>query len=72
MAGQIKYEIGQIIYILSNKTQTVIPAIVEEQVDRKIRRADGVHTILNYKLSLGPKERRQVVDLAKIDGEVIN
>lgn len=70
MAGQQTYNMGQIIYILSNKSQTVVPAIVDEQVVRKIRKADGIHEVVSYKLCIGPKDRQQVVDLARIDGEV--
>jgi hypothetical protein len=72
MAGQQTYNMGQIIYILSNKSQAVVPAIVEEQVVRKIRKADGVHEVVSYKLCIGPKERQQVVDLARVDGEVFD
>lgn len=72
MAGQQTYNMGQIIYILSNKTQSVVPAIVDEQVVRKIRKADGIHEVVSYKLCIGPKERQQMVDLARIDGEVFD
>jgi hypothetical protein len=70
MVGQQTYNMGQIIYILSNKSQTVVPAIVDEQVVRKIRKADGIHEVVSYKLCIGPKDRQQFVDLARIDGEV--
>lgn len=72
MAGQQTYNMGQIIYILSNKSQAVVPAIVDEQVVRKIRKADGIHEVVSYKLCIGPKERQQVVDLARVDGEVFD
>lgn len=70
MAGQQTFNMGQIIYILSNKSQAVVPAIVDEQVVRKIRKADGIHEVVSYKLCIGPKERQQIVDLARVDGEV--
>jgi hypothetical protein len=72
MAGQQVFNMGQIIYILSNKTQSVVPAIVDEQVVRKIRKADGIHEVVSYKLCIGPRDRQQVVDLARIDGEVFD
>jgi len=72
MAGQQVFNMGQIIYILSNKSQSVVPAIVDEQVVRKIRKADGIHEVVSYKLCIGPKDRQQVVDLARIDGEVFD
>jgi predicted transcriptional regulator with HTH domain len=71
MAGQ-QFNMGQIIYILSNKTQSVVPAVIDEQVVRKVRRSDGIHEVISYKLSIGPKERQQSVDLSKIDGEVFS
>lgn len=72
MAGQQTYNMGQIIYILSNKSQSVVPAIVDEQVVRKIRKNDGIHEVVSYKLCIGPKDRQQIVDLARIDGEVFD
>lgn len=72
MAGQQNFNMGQIIYILSNKTQSVVPAIVDEQVVRKIRKADGIHEVVSYKLCIGPRDRQQVVDLSRIDGEVFD
>jgi hypothetical protein len=71
MAGQQKtLNIGQIIYILSNKSQSVVPAIVAEEDTRKVRKLDGIHEVVNYKLCIGPKERQRVVELNRIDGEV--
>lgn len=70
MAGQQAYNIGQIIYILSNKSQSVVPAIVAEEDFRKIRKLDGVHEVMNYKLCIGPKDRQRIVELSRIDGEV--
>lgn len=70
MAGQRAYNIGQIIYILSNKSQSVVPAIVAEEDTRKVRKLDGVHEVTNYKLCIGPKDRQKVVELSRIDGEV--
>lgn len=71
MAGQqASYSIGQIIYILSNKSQSVVPAIVAEEDFRKVRKLDGVHEVVNYKLCIGPKDRQKTVDLNRIDGEV--
>ena len=67
---QTHYNIGQIIYILSNKSQSVVPAIVAEEDFRKVRKLDGVHEVVNYKLCIGPKDRQRVVSLSQIDGEV--
>lgn len=62
------YTIGQIIYILSNKNQTVVPAIVSEEDVRKIKTLNGVQEIVNYKLSIG--KDKKIVDLNRIDAEV--
>lgn len=71
MAGQqLTFNIGQIIYILSNKSQSVVPAIVAEEDFRKVKKLDGVHEVVNYKLCIGPKDRQRVVSLSQIDGEV--
>jgi len=70
MAGSQTYNIGQIIYILSNKSQSVVPAIIAEEDTRKVRKLDGIHEVVNYKLCIGPKDRQKVVDLNRIDGEV--
>lgn len=70
MAGK-RFPIGKILYILPNKKQKVIPAIVVEENHRKIRKPDGtLHEVMNYKITLGPSESQRVtVDLARIDGE---
>lgn len=71
MAGAQKgYDIGQIIYILSNKSQSVVPAIIAEEDIRKVRKLDGVHEVVNYKLHIGPRDKLRQVDLNRIDGEV--
>jgi hypothetical protein len=67
---QTHFNIGQIIYILSNKSQSVVPAIVAEEDFRKVRKLDGVHEVVNYKLCIGPKDRQRIVSLSQIDGEV--
>jgi len=72
MSGQQTFNMGQIIYILSNKSQAVVPAVVDEQVVRKIRKPDGVHEVVSYKLCIGPKDRQQIVDLSRVDGEVFD
>lgn len=72
MAGQQIFNMGQIIYIISNKDMAVYPAVVEEQIVRKIRQADGIHEVINYKICIGPKGKQHVVDLSKINGEVFD
>ncbi len=71
MAGK-RFPIGKILYILSNKKQRVVPAIVVEENHRKVRKPDGtLHEVMNYKVTFGPSEGQRVtIDLNRIDGEV--
>lgn len=71
MAGK-RFPIGKILYILSNKKQRVVPAIVVEENHRKVRKPDGtLHEVMNYKVTFGPSQGQRVtIDLNRIDGEV--
>jgi hypothetical protein len=60
------YELGQIIYVLSSKTQTVVPAVIEEEFLHK--KLNG--NVVTYKVSIGPPGKRKIVDLDRVDGEV--
>ena len=61
-----QFQIGQVIYVLSNKTQTVLPGIVLEEIYHKRLDGDSV----SYKMAIGPINNRKNVDLAKVDGEI--
>jgi hypothetical protein len=60
------YSIGQIIYVLSNKTQTVLPGIVQEEIHYRSLNGENV----SYKIAIGPQNKQRVVDLSSLDGEV--
>lgn len=62
----MSYQIGQIIFVLSNKTQTVLPGIVREEIH--YRSLDGEN--VSYKIAIGPANKQRVVDLSSVDGEV--
>ena len=62
----MSYQIGQIIFVLSNKTQTVLPGIVREEIH--YRSLDGEN--VSYKIAIGPASKQRVVDLSSVDGEV--
>lgn len=62
----MSYSIGQIIYVLSEKTQVVLPGIVCEEINHKT--LDGVKT--SYRVAIGPANKQRVVDLTTVDGEV--
>jgi hypothetical protein len=58
--------IGQIIYVLSNKAQKIIPAVVvEEMIVKKI---DGNQ--ISWKVSVGPAGKEKTIDSKRLDGEL--
>jgi hypothetical protein len=58
--------IGQIIYVLSNKAQKIIPAVVvEEMIVKKI---DGNE--ISWKVSVGPVGKEKTIDSKRLDGEL--
>lgn len=59
-------QIGQIIYVLSNKAQKIIPAIVVEEVT--IKKIDGNET--SWKVSVGPTGKEKIIDSKRLDGEL--
>lgn len=62
----MSFAIGQVIYVLSDKTQTVLPGIVQEEIHH--RSIDGEK--VSYRVAIGPPNKQRVVDLATVDGEV--
>lgn len=62
----MSFAIGQVIYVLSDKTQTVLPGIVQEEIHH--RSIDGEK--VSYRVAIGPQGKQRVVDLATVDGEV--
>lgn len=61
-----KYSIGQVVYILSEKGQNIIPAmIVEEQT---IQRLNGVS--VSWKVAIGPSDKQKVVDSTELKGDI--
>lgn len=66
MAEQQTLRIGQIIYILSNKSQSVVPAIIAGRNIAETLEGQAV----SYKVKVGPPDRVQIVDLGRIDGDL--
>lgn len=62
----MSFAIGQVIYVLSDKSQTVLPGIVQEEIHH--RSIDGEK--VSYRVAIGPQGKQRVVDLATVDGEV--
>jgi hypothetical protein len=59
-------EIGQVIYILSDKSGSVVPAIVAEESVIKTLQGNNI----SWKLHVGPESDRKVIDSRQINGEV--
>lgn len=62
----MNFTIGQVIYVLSDKTQTVLPGIVREEIHH--RSLDGEK--VSYRVAIGPPTKQRIVDLSTVDGEV--
>lgn len=62
----MSFAIGQVIYVLSDKTQTVLPGIVQEEIHHRSIEGEKV----SYRVAIGPQGKQRVVDLATVDGEV--
>lgn len=61
-----KMEVGKIVYILSNKTQKIVPAqIVEETITKKI-----TGNVVSWKYFVGSKDKGKIIDSSMLDGEV--
>jgi hypothetical protein len=59
-------KIGQIIYVLSNKAQKIIPAIVIEEMT--VKTLDGNQ--ISWKVSVGPTGKEKIIDSKRLDGEL--
>lgn len=62
----MSFTIGQIIYVLSDKSQTVLPGIVREEIHHRSIEGEKV----SYRVMIGPQGKQRIVDLATVDGEV--
>jgi hypothetical protein len=60
------FQMGQIIYLLSEKAEKIVPAIVTEEV--LVKKLDG--NSVSWKVAVGPPNKRKEVDSNKLNGEV--
>lgn len=61
------FSIGQIVYILSNQSQNIIPAMVVEE--QTIQTLQGIN--VSWKIAIGePGEKQKIVDSTKLNGEI--
>lgn len=58
----MKYEVGQVVYLLDNSEMKIFPARIEEEI---VRRRVGSE-VITYKVTL-PNKERTVVDLSDLD-----
>lgn len=61
----MKYEVGQIVYLLSNNEMKIFPARIEEEIVRKRVGSEDV----SYKVTL-PTRDRNTVSLSDVDATV--
>lgn len=62
------FSIGQIVYILSNKDQTVIPAMVVEEVT--VQTLDGKK--ISWKFAIGTGPSQKIVDSNRVNGDLFS
>lgn len=63
---QHNFQIGQIIYLLSEEAEAIVPAIVVEE--QTVRKLDG-HQV-SWKVAVGPPNKRKEVDSNNLKGEL--
>ena len=59
-------QIGQVIYVLSNVKQKIVPAIVVEEI--VVKKIDGNQ--VSWKVSVGPPGKEKIVDSNRLDGDI--
>jgi len=63
---QKNFQIGQIVYVLSDKAEAIVPAIVVEELVHK--KLDG--NSISWKVAVGPPEKKKIVASDELSGEV--
>lgn len=61
-----KLNVGQVVYILSNKAEAVLPALVVKE--HKTTHLDGEE--INWTVQYGPPTKQKTIESHKIDGEL--
>jgi hypothetical protein len=60
------YEVGDVVYIISNKKRNVVPVQIVEQIVRRSLSGEAV----TFKVALPGKDKSETIDLHGIDGSV--
>jgi len=63
---QRTFEIGQIVYVLSDKAEAIVPAIVVEELVHK--KLDG--NSISWKVAVGPPSKKKIVASDDLSGEI--
>lgn len=60
------YEIGQVVYILSETSESIVPGIIIEKIIIETLNNNSV----SWKIQIGGKEKNQIVDTSQIKQEI--
>ena len=60
------FDVGQVVYILSNKSQKIVPGMVVEEVI--VKKLDGNQ--VTWKIAIGPRDKERIIEHTKLDGEI--
>lgn len=60
------FNIGQVVYVLPDKAEAIVPAIVVEEM--VIKKLDG--ETVSWKVAVGPPEKKKIVASHELSGEV--
>src|SRR5690606_25928254 len=63
---QQSFRIGQIVYVLSEKAEAIVPAIVVEEM--VVKKLDG--SSVSWKVAVGPPGKKKIVASHDISGDV--
>ena len=63
---QQNFQIGQIVYLLSDKAEAIVPAIVVEELI--LKKLDG--NTVTWKMAVGPPEKKKILASSDLDGEI--
>jgi hypothetical protein len=63
---QQTYQIGQIVYLLSDKAEAIVPAIVVEELI--LKKLDG--NTVSWKMAVGPPDKKKILASTELEGEI--
>lgn len=63
---QQSFKIGQVVYVLSDKAEAIVPAIVVEEM--VVKKLDG--SSVSWKVAVGPPDKKKIVASHELTGDV--